>query len=393
MDGAKIQLVKDAMKFIVEQSESVDRVSIVTFNSSAARPLRLRRMDTEGKDEAKRKIITLQSGGGTNITAGLEAALQVAERRRERNTVSAILLLTDGQDGSRAGSYAPLLTRARNAGCSLYCFGFGADHDARLLSELAEQAQTPFTFVEDVDQIGAAFAGAVGGLASIAAQDVRVVLECRANLKAVHTPFAVVRDGNRATIQIPDMLAGERRDLLVELSVPEESVGSDETLLLQASVRYTSLAANASVQTPPVDMLLKRTADDEPQPELEPDEEVLAQRHRVEVAQTLQEATAHGDAGRFQEAQDMLARQASRLKSAKRCSPMSQSLVDELEDAQKRMQNQATWLDGGAAELRDATQMHRMQRATNMNTSKASCKQSKAMYCTSVQKSWISKLG
>jgi len=395
MTGEKLRLVQDAMRFVIRESQPQDRVSIVTFNSQAERPLRLCRMDNRGKDEATAATLRLTAGGGTCIANGVEAALEVAERRRHRNPVSAILLLTDGQDGSSRHRIGPLVTRAQRAGCSLYAFGFGVDHDAQLLSDVAERAQTPFTFVEDVDQIGAAFAGAIGGLSSVAAQRVEVILNAHATLKAVHTPFSVSHEGTRTVVQIPDMLAGERRDLLVELSVAAEVGVADETVLLEASGKYWDLAAGAAVQTPSVEMRLLRQADDEPQPELEPDEEVTTQRNRVEVAQTLQTAAAHGDAGRFEEAQAALSAQEQRLRSGKRMTPISEGLVLELEDARNRMKSESTWLHGGSAELRDAMQMHRMQRSTNASSSRACTtkKCSKAMYLTSQQRSWVSKLG
>merc|ERR1712151_1343072 len=108
---------------------------------------------------------------------------------------------------------------------------------------------------------------------------------------------------------------------------------------------------------------------EEPQPEMEPDEEVVTQRHRVEVAQTLEDATSHGDAGRFEQAQRVLAEQVARLKSSQKRSSTSAGLVLELEDAQHRMRSRSAWENGGSAECRDAMHMHRMQRATNASAS------------------------
>merc|ERR1712125_169321 len=123
-----------------------DRISIVAFNSSACRVIRLTKMNEQGKSDCNVATLRLSAGGGTSIAAGLETALQVMEQRRQRNKVSAILLLTDGQDGSTRHSLPQLLRRAAQANCSVYAFGFGSDHDAALLSDIAEQAHTPFTF-------------------------------------------------------------------------------------------------------------------------------------------------------------------------------------------------------------------------------------------------------
>merc|ERR1719476_1013029 len=132
------------------------------------------------------------------------------EARRQRNKVSAILLLTDGVDRSTRGLIPGLLRRAAAANCAVYAFGFGRDHDAALLSQIAEQAQTPFTFVEDTDKIREAFAGTVGGLSSIVAQKVELALKCHVPLKTIHTAFPVMRaSSTEATVTIPDMFASE----------------------------------------------------------------------------------------------------------------------------------------------------------------------------------------
>jgi len=392
MTGNKIQLVQDAVRFVIRESGAQDRLSIVAFNHQARRTVRLRRMNANGKDEAQNSVLRLAAGGGTSIASGVEMAVEIAERRRQRNPVTAIMLLTDGQDGSSRNRLPALVSRAQRAGCALYAFGFGADHDAALLSNLAEQAQTPFTFVEDVENISAAFAGAIGGLSSVVAQSVKVVIDCSVQLKALHTPFPTERTGNRAVVQIPDLLAGERRDVLLELSVPQ--VREEETKLLEASASYWDLAAEAVGQTHVVSMTASRPAD-EPQPEIEPDAEVTSQRHRVEVAQTLEEAAAHGDAGQFDAAQQVLEAQGRKMKASKCMTPISENLVLELQDAQNRMQSRSSWEHGGMAEVKDAMNMHYRQRTTNCSISKAStrCASSKAMYLNSVQTSWIKRSG
>merc|ERR1712050_434356 len=211
----------------------------------------------------------------------------MGEQRQHRNPVSAVLLLTDGQDGTSPSQIAALVTRARAASCALYAFGFGTDHDAALLSSLAEQAQTPFSFVEEAASIRAAFAGTMGSLVSVAVQKIELQLKCKCPLKAIHTPFSVQRSELHTIVHIPDLLAGERRDVLVELTVEESSRDADIELLT-ASAHYWDLHGGHPAQTPAVVMLTHRL-EDEAQPELEPDVEVSAQRCRVEATRVLGE--------------------------------------------------------------------------------------------------------
>jgi len=262
-----------------------------------------------------------------------------------------------------------------------------------LLSDLAEQARTPFTFVEDTDKIREAFAGAVGGLCSIVAQAVQLTITSHVPIKDIHTPFTTVRTSDTsAVVTIPDVFAGERRDILVELAVPAGSDAVGQTTLLEAHLRYTDLRSGSVVQTPQVAMEASRVDESEPQPEAEPDQEVSAQRERIEVTRALQQAAAQSDQGHFDEACRVLDVTDQRMKSNKTKTHLSEALGGELADARERMRSRSMWEGGGRAEVHDATQMHKMQRSTNMIQSSSSRvqKSSKQMYCTTSQAAWIS---
>lgn len=394
MSGEKIQHVQQATRFIIDQANQKDRLSIVAFNSTACRVLRLRKMNSEGKNEATLAALRLSAGGGTSIASGLDMALSVMEQRLHLNKVSAILLLTDGQDSSTRSKVPLLAQRAANANCAVYTFGFGKDHDAALLCEIAEQAQTPFTYVEDTEKIPEAFAGAVGGLSSVMAQKVDLTLKCRVPLKTVHTVFPVSHNPNspfEATIKIPDMFASERRDILVELAVPADGSRLGQIVLLEVSAHYIDLKQNSIVQTAPIAM--EATLVDEPQPEAEPDEEVSAQRERVQVTRTLQDAAAASDRGQFDVALKMIDEEENHMSGAKhKKTTVSEALGQELVDARNRMQSRSMWEQGGRAEVCDAVQMHKMQRCTNnMQSSASTMKQSKNIYCSATQEGWIQR--
>jgi len=390
MQGNKIRQVQDAVRFIIEQARPSDRLGIVVFNSTASKVLRLRRMDADGKNDANVGTLRLTADGGTSIAAGLSMAIAMMENRRQRNKVSALLLLTDGQDRRTRHQIPSLVARAAATHCSLISFGFGSDHDAALLSEIAEQARTPFTFVEDVEAVREAFAGAVGGLASVVAQNIELTLKARVPLTTVHTPFEIRRiSDTQVTVVIPDIMAEERRDILVELAVPADPSAPSATVLLEASCVYSDLKSGSNMAAATVLMETERC--DEPQPELEPDEEVSAQRERVEVTQALKQAAVCSDQGEFEQAQQVIERSEQRVRSKK--TKTSSAMCLELQDARSRMQSRSAWEHGGRAEVSDACQMHSMQRcAMESGSSKASVsKASKGMYISRAQKSMISK--
>jgi len=372
MRGEKVQLVKDAVMFIIEEMLPGDRLSIVAFNHYARRDTALSRMDGSGKDAAHQATLRLTADGGTSIAAGLDCGIQIMEQRRQRNDVGAVFLLTDGQDGTSSSQIQQLVDRARAAHSQVYAFGFGQDHDASLLSSIAETAHTPFTYVEKPDSIKQAFAGAVGGLMSVVAQNIELSIMPVGGcvLTSLHTHFSNRLEGGNdptAIVTIPDAFAGERRDVLVEFSVPAAAADSQENLtsLLRASARYRAVCNRATVHMPEVCLHTERTAE----PEGEPDIEVTAQRQRVEVTNALEQAIAQGERGEFDEAQLMLDQNIERLQRSPAQNEVSEALLSELTDARHRLSSASSWNDGACAELTDAMWMHRHQRCTNISES------------------------
>lgn len=385
MQGRKIGQVQDATRFLISQANDSDRLSIVTFNDSAQKALKLRKMNVDGKDDANKAVLRLHAGGGTSIATGLEMAVQVMEQRRQTNKVATIFLLTDGQDGSARHRLSSLLERARRANCSVYAFGFGQDHDAALLSQLAEEAQTPFSFVRDTEaHIREAFAGTIGGLLSVVAQQVKLIVNCNVQLKAMHTPFSTERSNETQTIiTIPDIFAGERRDILVELVVPEEKMHncSEHFTLLEASANYIDLRDGSAVQTLIAEMQVEPVQ--EPQPEQEPDEDVCVQRERVQVQQALKDAIEQGNRGDFESAQSLLSDAERRLRPTSHKSTVSVALCQQLQEAKDKM-DRSLFASEGRAFMSDVCQMHSVQRCTNISLTPA-----QGMYCLPQQQQTI----
>lgn len=91
-------------------------------------------------------INRISDGGGTHIGCGLQMGINLLISRQTRNPLSALLLLTDGQDNERH-DYSQLM-RTLPEGVLCHTFGYGPDHTASLLVQLAEQGNGgTFTYI------------------------------------------------------------------------------------------------------------------------------------------------------------------------------------------------------------------------------------------------------
>eukprot|EP00268_Persea_americana_P029371 TRINITY_DN2840_c1_g1_i6.p1 TRINITY_DN2840_c1_g1~~TRINITY_DN2840_c1_g1_i6.p1 ORF type:complete len:707 (+),score=58.61 TRINITY_DN2840_c1_g1_i6:902-3022(+) len=209
MTGAKLQMLKRAMRLVVGSLGSSDRLSIVAFSATSKRLMPLRRMSEHGQHVARAIVDRLVCGHGTCEGDALKKAAKVLEDRRERNPVASIILLSDGQnnrdashgaDRSRPYSHVPSSTRFTHLEIPVHESGFG--------SRASRKSREPV-------------AKCVGGLLSVVAQDVRLDLTFPSGeISAVYSTIGRLAILGSGTVRLGDIYADEERELLVELRVP-----------------------------------------------------------------------------------------------------------------------------------------------------------------------------
>jgi secreted protein with Ig-like and vWFA domain len=177
MQGQKIELLKRAMCFVVDQLGPDDRLSMVSFSGEATRLTPLARMTDAGKASAKVTVGSIVVRlTGTNIGEGLRVGAQVLTDRRYKNAVASMILLSDGQDTFKPPGQdlvPPSFRQAATRPSPIHTFGFGADHDAPAMHAIAEATDDTFSFVENQAAIQDSFAQCIGGLLSVVVQEAR----------------------------------------------------------------------------------------------------------------------------------------------------------------------------------------------------------------------------
>lgn len=172
MKGGRLQQVKEAARYIVEQLREDDVLSLVAFADRAELLLPGRRDVDEGA--ARTAISHIQASGGTEILQGLQVGWQQIQRWHGPDRISHLLLLTDGQTyGDEEGclEMAGLSSREQ---VSMTLMGVGSDWNDQLLDQMAELSGGLSTsvYIDSTKKIVKAFHNRIHGLGSIFARDV-----------------------------------------------------------------------------------------------------------------------------------------------------------------------------------------------------------------------------
>jgi len=176
MKGARLQQVKVAARYIVDQMGANDVLSVVAFSDRAEVLVPGRR----GIDKAvaRTTIRNLRSGGGTELLQGLRLGLQEVGRWQTQGMQSHLILLTDGQT---YGDDAECLEAARLAGqqgISLTLLGVGADWNDHLLEDMARLngASSSSAYIDSSSKIAKTFHDCVESLGNLFAQNLSLSL-------------------------------------------------------------------------------------------------------------------------------------------------------------------------------------------------------------------------
>ena len=150
MTGEKILLVKESLKKLISLMTEKDRISIVLFNHQSFKILDLTYTTSENKIDIKNKINNIKAGGGTIIISGLTTAIDILkldqlknkDNKDYKNRIPAIILLSDGNDNNMDDNQLSQsfkeISRNLNLFFTVHTFGYGNDHDPKIMTKLAK---------------------------------------------------------------------------------------------------------------------------------------------------------------------------------------------------------------------------------------------------------------
>ena len=139
MKSHKLNLVKKTILGLQRFLKKDDRICLVKFNQLAQKTS-LMDSNSENWEVLAEKLRKLEGSGGTNISQGLACAFKALGERTRTNSVTSIFLLTDGQDQEPLRSMDEITNnfqKSKEANFTVKTFGFGDDHDASFLRQIA----------------------------------------------------------------------------------------------------------------------------------------------------------------------------------------------------------------------------------------------------------------
>ena len=242
-DGQKLDYAKRAISSLIDQLGSADYLSIVVYDTEVYTLLPHQRVkDKERIQELLRRVTP---GGSTNLGGGMSEGYRQLQDSPGNASVNRVILLSDGlanQGITDPRELQQIAQSYRNRSISLTAVGVGLEYNENLMMGLAEAGGGNYYFIEHPRQLSSFFERELGGITSVVAQNAVIGLTLgRGVVVRDVIGFEWNNDNGRITIPIGDLSANDRREITVELEIPEgrtaHRIASGELLFPGTDIR------------------------------------------------------------------------------------------------------------------------------------------------------------
>lgn len=323
MMGEKTKLVKKSIKFIVDELQSKDRLLMIKFNHSVSMIFNFMRMTHRNKKKAINRIQEeLQATGSTNIKGSIDEAIDRIKNRHDDSRKIGFLFLSDGIDtqGNSVRSVVQSMQRLSDIadleGLHVCSFGYGSNHDKKMLGAIPRPSEGMFYYVEKISDIEENMRDCLGDVLTFFANNIVV------KFKAVPGFEVDVRKNYKNGVsykhgliikKIRGISTEKKINILADLTNENEihcNVG-EKVLVMKGNIKYTR---NEHRQTNRAKLYLK--CSDEDPDELEFNVEIEEELEKDEAIKHLDKAREiYESTGSVQLASESMADYQSSLRS------------------------------------------------------------------------------
>ncbi|KAL9115033.1 MAG: hypothetical protein Q9187_007379, partial [Circinaria calcarea] len=265
MQGLKITLLRDALKFLVQNLGERDRMGLVTFGSSGG-GVPLVGMTTKTWSGWGKILNSIRPVGLKSLRAdvveGANVAMDLLMQRKSNNPIATILLISDSStsDGesvdfvvsrAEAAKFVFLISRSfvrmavlqmqrRRTGrmqhpmIAIHSFGLGTTHKPDTMIELSTRTKASYTYVKDWMMLRECIAGCLGSMQTTSHQNAKLKLRLPegspAKFAKISGALQITKRtaGKDAEAALGDLRFGDKRDILVQLVIAPDNSSEED---------------------------------------------------------------------------------------------------------------------------------------------------------------------
>jgi Ca-activated chloride channel family protein len=304
--GKRIEYAKKSLQKLVKHLCDRDTMALNGFSDNVWEIFPATKMTHENKEKAVQQIDEMFPRNSTNLAGGMLKAFE--ELESSQSQITRAMLFTDGQPNVGAATpdaLKELVFQKKPKLARLTTMGYGTNCCKELLESMAKQGGGSFYYIQTPDDCLSAFAQELGGLLSCVAQNIKVNISTKEDVKILEVlnDFDVKGNAEKtsADIAIDDVYSEEKRQILVKLELPVMNDVLPRPIKLgDISIEYYDLLDKSTHRAPLAFKVEYVKAQDA---QKDADKEVAEQLTIIRAAKIQEEAIAMARNGNFAGAQ------------------------------------------------------------------------------------------
>ncbi|CAD8191541.1 unnamed protein product [Paramecium octaurelia] len=342
MIGVKIEMVKASLIVLLQFLGDNDRLQLITFDNEAHRLTPLKTVTEQNKSYFTSIIYSIKANGGNRISEATKMAFYQLKSREYENNVTSIFLLSDGVDFTYPEVQEQIKTV--NEVFTLHTFGFGQDHDAKMMTQICNLKSGSFYFVQDVTLLDEFFADALGGLISVVGEQLEITLQSQAPSPYQDIQISKTygnmwqKKGNQYYITQPQLASGTRKDYVFELALPKfegKIEDNQRNVKVIEAVLKVKDPVNGVIITKQTSLTLTFFNQDEQINQNESDIDVYAQYYRVKGTEIIDDARKACEQNKNEDAQKLIDGMLIQIQKNQNVASQCTGIIQDLQQAKQ----------------------------------------------------------
>ncbi|MDE5755611.1 MAG: von Willebrand factor type A domain-containing protein, partial [Clostridia bacterium] len=265
MSGAtKIDLMKKAMIQMVQNLNSDDTISIVTYSDKTRVVIDGMTM-SENASEIERKINDLRADGGTNGSGGIQKAYEIAKSHFIEDGNNRVILATDGDFNigiRNTGELKEFIASKRNDGIYLTCIGLGnnGDYSSSTMEALSKSGNGYWGYIHNMEDAKKLLVDDLASTIITIAKDVKAKIVFNADtvknfrLLGYENNILSSDDYEDKTTDAGEIGTGFALSLCFEIQLAEDVDLSQDLEIANVNVRYKDAQSSPEDESEELDL-------------------------------------------------------------------------------------------------------------------------------------------
>ena len=252
MSGDKIVNLKKSVVKLIQQLSEKDTVGITIFTDFVEECFIPAKMTSDNKTKAIAEVNKLTAQNMTNMSGGmLKGFEQLKKTELVDGTIHRMLLFTDGQANEgliRKEQFNEMATnQIKDTKMTISCFGYGADHNADILKNIADTGKGNFYYIDNVEDMGKTFARELGGLLSCCAQNITISLQMKKGagefIEVLNDLTVNSSDNQFIGVTFDDIYSEEEKHLLVKMKLNKvtKAITQRTSSVIKVAISYNDM--------------------------------------------------------------------------------------------------------------------------------------------------------